>query len=153
MASKAAHAPTIPIDVELGSRNQITSSASYLTPDEQRSKTTSPTPQEIRKLRIWTTLEERLPAPIARWSQTTVGWMSGPEPPRKYRITPLLERIQTLPVRLLGRLPQWVRPCIYGIAFVLWAIAFGVILTNFSLPSDLAGFGAPVRLTCVTNLW
>ncbi|KAH8726269.1 hypothetical protein GQ44DRAFT_706037 [Phaeosphaeriaceae sp. PMI808] len=140
-------ATTVPVDVEQGSGDQIPSIASSSTPAEQRSKTETYTPQ------ILTTLKARLPASIARWNDKAVGWIKGPEPPKKYYIVPLLERVQTFPVRLLGRLPPWARVCIYSITFVLWAVLFGVILTNYSLPSNLAGFGAPVRLSCVTNLW
>ena len=165
MPSKGPRAATR--DVEHGSRDAITPSASSsLTPEEPRSKAATPTPRRslevedaapgnrsLRARRIWTRLETKLPAPVARWSRKAAGWLKGPEPPRIYRITPFLERIQTFPVRQLARLPQWVRACLYLVAFVLWAVLFAVILTNYSLPTNLAGFGAPVPLSCVTNLW
>ena len=104
-------------------------------------------PQWIKKM------EGKLPRPIVRVRNTVVQWVKGPQPPRIYRIAPLFERWQTLPVRLLGRFPRWVRVCIYGIAFILWAVGFGVVLSDYSLPLNFAGAGPPVRLDCNDNLW
>jgi hypothetical protein len=154
-------------DVEHGSRDAITPSASSsFTPEEPRSKAATPTPRQSLEIeepaqqqrpssarRTWTNLEARLPAPVARCSRKTVAWFKGPEPPKIYHITPFLERFQSFPVRLLGRLPRWVRACIFLVAFVLWAVLFAVILTNFSTPTNFAGYGAPVALSCVTTLW
>jgi hypothetical protein len=170
MPSKsAANATAIPIeiDVEHGNHDAITPSASSsFTPNEPRSKAATPTLRRSLEVedvaprhhtfqtpRIWTKLEARLPAPVVRSSHKVVGWIKGPVPPRPYHIAPVFERLQTLPVRLLARLPRWIRSCIYAAAFVLWAVLFGVVLTNYSMPTNLAGFGAPVALSCVTNLW
>jgi hypothetical protein len=71
----------------------------------------------------------------------------------RHRINPIFERIQTLPVRLLARLPRWTRVCIYAIGCILWIVLFGVIITNYSLPTNFAGFGKPVGLSCVSSLW
>jgi hypothetical protein len=161
----AAHATTI--DLEHGNRDQITPSASTsFTPDEPRSKAATPTPRRSLEVedavprqqthhvsRVWRRLEAKLPAPVARSNRKLVEWMKGPEPPIRHHINPIFERLQTLPVRLLARLPRWIRVCIYAVGCMLWAVLFGVILTNYSLPTNFAGFGAPVALSCVTNLW
>jgi hypothetical protein len=165
MPAKGPHATTT--DLEHGNRDAITPSASSsLTPDGPRSKAATPTPRRSLEIedavprhqtsqaqRIWTKIEARLPAPIARYGDEAVAWLKGPEPPRTYRITPFLERSQTFPVRMLARLPQWSRACIYIVAFVVWAVLFGVILTNYSITTNFAGFGPPVPLSCVTTLW
>jgi hypothetical protein len=98
-------------------------------------------------------LRRRTPAPLARWSRKAVAWVKGPEPAKKYSITPLFERWQTLPIRLVARLPKWLRICSYGILCILWIVIFAVVISDRSLPSDIGGFGAPVRLSCVNNLW
>jgi hypothetical protein len=98
-------------------------------------------------------LEAQIPKPVVRSSSKVKSWIQGPEPPSRHRINPLFERWQTLPARTLARLPKWLRIGIYGIFCLLWAIVFGVILSEDSLPEDVGGFGAPVRLGCVTNLW
>jgi hypothetical protein len=164
-------ATTIPVDLELGNHDydEITPSASYsITPDEPRSKRATPTPRHpdslevddvgtrdrsLRRPRLWMRAEQKVPAPVARWSRKAVKCIRGPSPSRSYRITPLFEGVQALPARLLARLPQWVRVCIFAVAFVLWAIIFAVILTKYGLPADIEGLGAPVRLSCVDNLW
>jgi hypothetical protein len=163
----AATTAPLPVDLEYGSHDQITPRASSsLTPDEPRSKDVTPTPRRsleiedvgsrnrsIRRPRLWMRAEQKVPAPIARWSRKAVNWIRGPAPPRSYRITPFFESVQTLPVRLLAHLPQWVRACIFTVAFVLWVVIFGVILSEYGLPSDIGGLGPPVRLSCVDNLW
>ncbi|KAF2034629.1 hypothetical protein EK21DRAFT_56046 [Setomelanomma holmii] len=166
MTSKGpSTATTVPIDLEHGNRDQITPSASSsLTPDGPRSKAATPrrsleieevVPRQrsLKTPRICTRLEGKLPEPIVRCGRTVAKWLEGPKPPRQHRIKPLLEWVQTFPARLLGRLPAWARLLVYIVLFVIWAVAFGVILTNYSLPSNIGGFGAPVPLSCVTNLW
>jgi hypothetical protein len=167
MPSKGPFATTRDLELEHGNRDAITPSASSsLTPEEPRSKAATPIPRRSFAIeddaprrgslttgRIWTRLEARLPAPVVRYTRKTSGWLKGPEPPRPYRVTPFFERIQTFPVQTLARLPQWARACIYLVGFVLWAVLFGIILSDYSLPTNFAGFGAPVPLSCVTNLW
>ncbi|KAL5117195.1 hypothetical protein ACEQ8H_004883 [Pleosporales sp. CAS-2024a] len=80
-------------------------------------------------------------------------WIRGPQPPKRHSITPLFEHMQTLPVSVLARLPRWIQASIYVAAFVLWAVLFGVILSKYSTPPNLAGYGAPLRLSCVNTLW
>ncbi|KAF2832286.1 hypothetical protein CC86DRAFT_88154 [Ophiobolus disseminans] len=130
------------------------SAASSCIPEEPRSKGATPTARPSAHTRTWwTRLEAKLPAPVGRCRRQAAGWLTGPEPAGRYCITPFLERFQTWPVRLLGRLPPWARVCVYLAGFGLWAALFGVILTNYSLPANLAGYGAPVPLSCVANLW
>lgn len=168
----AATATTVPgaLDLEHGRPDHdpdpITSSgSSQSTPDGTPLKVVTPTRR--RSLEIedagprhqsrfapqWRKIEEKVPAPVTRWARKGVRWIKGPEPSRTYRITPVLERWQTLPVRLLARLPKWLRICIYGIACILWIVIFGVVISDYSLPTNIGGFGAPVRLSCVNNLW
>jgi hypothetical protein len=90
---------------------------------------------------------------LARWSRKAVAWAQGPRPAKEYSITPFFERWQTLPTRLLARLPKWLRICSYGLLCILWTVIFAVVISDRSLPSDIGGFGAPVRLSCVNNLW
>jgi hypothetical protein len=168
LSDKTADATTI--DLEHGRRDQITgttpSASTSFAPDEPRSKAVTPTLRRSLEVedteprqhthqvsRVWRGLEAKLPAPVARWNRKSVAWIKGPEPPIRHRINPIFERIQTLPVRLLARLPRWIRACIYAVGCVLWAVLFGVILTNYSLPTNFAGFGSPRALSCVANLW
>lgn len=102
---------------------------------------------------MYARIREKLPAPVTRMSQKVVDWVKGPQPPTKHAIKPLLERVQTFPVRVLGRLPSWMRVGLYGGGCVLWVVLFAVILTQNSMPNDIAGYGAPTELSCVANLW
>jgi hypothetical protein len=159
MASKpTANATTRALDLELG-RDDIQSSSSA-TPDEQRSKAATPRRSlEIQDVDYHhqsraSRIAAKLPPPLVRWNKKVVDWVKGPNPPRIYRITPLFERIQTWPVHTLSRfLPRWARVGVYAAACVLWAVVFGVTLSDYSLPKDLGGFGSPVGVSCTTNLW
>jgi hypothetical protein len=165
MAKASATATAAPVDVEVGqSRDHITAngSSSTSTPDAP-SKTTTPRaslefqdhqPQQRSFVtKIWRKVERGLPAPVSRSGRKAVTWIKGPEPPIVHRINPLLEHIQTFCVRMISRLPRPLRFCIFAAALVLWVVLFGVIISDFSLPANLAGYGAPVRLGCTAQLW
>ncbi|KAF2630849.1 hypothetical protein BU25DRAFT_408122 [Macroventuria anomochaeta] len=164
MAKFAATATAAPVDLETGeSRDQIAATgSSSFTPDTPSKAATprrsfefedrQPT-QRSFVTKTWRKAEERLPAPVTRWSRKAVAWIKGPEPPVLHRINPLFEPIQTYPTRLIARLPKQLRICLFAAAFILWVVLFGVIISDFSLPTNLAGYGAPVRLGCATQLW
>lgn len=165
MAKSTATATAAPVDLESGgSRDQIAASgSSSFTPEDTPSKAATPRRslefedrQPARRsfvTKTWRKAERKLPAPVTRWSRKAIGWIKGPEPPTVHRINPLLEPIQTFPARLVARLPNLVRFCLCVAAFILWLVLFGVIISDFSLPTNLAGYGAPVRLGCAAQLW
>lgn len=101
----------------------------------------------------WKAVKNKIPSPLARWTRIASNWMKGPKPPKKNRIKPLFEPVQTFHIRLLARLPPFFRICIFVCAFLVWIVPFGVLLHNHSLPSDIAGFGSPIKLACTNQLW
>ena len=165
MAKPAATATAAPIDLEIGgSRDQIAASgSSSFTPEDTLSKAATPRRSldfEDRQLQqrsfVTKTLrkaERILPAPVTRWSRKAIAWIKGPEPPALHRISPLFEPVQTYPAHLVARLPSQARLCLFVTAFILWVVIFGVIISDFSLPTNIAGYGAPVRLSCAAQLW
>lgn len=165
MAKSAATATAAPVDIEAGeSRDQIAASgSSSFTPDDTPSKAATPRrslefedrqPTEHSFVtKTWTKAQNKLPAPVTLWSRNATGWIKGPEPAVLHSINPLFEHVQTLPARLVARLPKPVRFCLFAAAFLLWIVLFGVIISDFSLPTNLAGYGAPVRLGCAAQLW
>lgn len=169
--SKSARSTIANVDLEPGlDHDQITpSGSSSLTPDHGPSKPSTPTLRDSLQLddgitharpnttsslwRFRRKMERTIPRPVVDIPKKIMNWVRGPEPPRIYKITPFFERWQTLPVRTFARLPRWLRICIFGIACILWITIFGVVVSGYSLPSNIGGFGAPVRLACVANLW
>lgn len=175
MAKTTATATTRPVhrdrDLEIGAStthtdidiNTSPSGSSSFTPNDTPLKAATPrrslefvdhAPQRrsfatkaLRKI------ESSLPAPLTRWSRKAGAWIQGPEAAAPHRIAPLFERVQTLPTRLIARLPKTARSCLFAGAFVLWVVLFGVLISDFSLPSSIAEFGAPVRLSCAAQLW
>lgn len=165
MAKSAATVTASQVDLEVGgSRDQIAASgSSSFTPDDTPSKAATPRrsldfedrqPQQHSFVKeTWRKAETKLPAPVTRWSRKAIGWIKGPELPVLQRINPLFENVQTYPARLVARLPKPVRFCLFAAASILWIVLFGVIISDFSLPTNLAGYGAPVRLGCAAQLW
>lgn len=101
----------------------------------------------------WKKVQDRIPAPIARHARRAVCWLKGGEAPKTNVIAPVLARIQTAHSWQFARLPQLARACLFICAFMLWLVVFGVVLSKNSLPGDIGGFGAPVRLSCTARLW
>ncbi|CAN9392889.1 unnamed protein product [Alternaria alternata] len=116
------------IDLEHGTKRD--DNRDRVTPSGQSTELVAPHRQS-RRTPPWTRkLGECTPAPVARWGRKVVEWVKGPKPPSRYTITPFLERWQTLPVRLLARLPEWERICIYAIACVVWIVTFAVVVSD-----------------------
>ncbi|KAF2263629.1 hypothetical protein CC78DRAFT_568943 [Lojkania enalia] len=101
----------------------------------------------------WKKIQERIPEPVHHRLRAVGRWIKGPKPPQPYHIKPFFEPIQTFLVHLLSRLPKAARFAVLVSAFALWVAIFVVILSNSSLPKNIAGFGAPVRLSCIARLW
>ncbi|KKA19137.1 hypothetical protein T310_6901 [Rasamsonia emersonii CBS 393.64] len=82
-------------------------------------------------------------------------WLSGPQPPRQYRIEPFFPRFQTAPLRLVDRfLPTRSSRVWALVAFhALWALIFLSILHRSVTGPDIPGYGSPVRLSCGAQLW
>lgn len=88
-----------------------------------------------------------------------IGWFSsflrGPDPPRKHRIRPVFEGLQTAPIRVVERLfPSLRSKVIALIAFhALWAAIFLTILNWSVVGPEIPGNGMPNRLSCGARLW
>jgi hypothetical protein len=164
-SAATATATAAPVDLEIGGdRDQIATSGSFTsTPDDTPSKAATPRrslefeeyqPRQRSSItKAWEKAERRLPTPVTRWGRKAINWIKGPEPPTLHRINPLFEHIQTFPARLVARLSKSLRFCLFAAAFILWVVLFGVIISEYSLPTNIAGYGAPVRLGCVAQLW
>lgn len=167
MAKSTATATAAPVDLEAGENNDriaTSGGTSSYTQDNTPSKAATPRrsldfekPQQPRPhsfvTKSWRRIEEKLPTPVTRLCRKACAWIKGPEIPVLHRIVPLFEPVQTFPARLVARLPKTVRFCLFAAGSVLWIVLFGVIISSFGLPADLAGYGAPVRLGCAAQLW
>lgn len=97
---------------------------------------------------------EKTPEPLKSWAQSVARWCRGPQSPKVNRINPLFELIQTIPAKLAGIFPSYVR---WGaVIFVLgvWAAIFGSYLVQSAeaSPADYIN-GTLYRLTCTNRLW
>jgi hypothetical protein len=92
-------------------------------------------------------------------SSDRLGWFSsflrGPDPPRKHRIRPIFESVQTAPIRVVKRLfPSLRSQAIALVSFhALWAAIFLTILNWSVVGPEIPGYGMPNRLSCGARLW
>ena len=82
-------------------------------------------------------------------------WVRGPQPPRPYRVTPILSQLQTFPLnsfrRFFPRGQQ--RFCLLVAIFLLWSIIFVGLLSISVLGCQIPGYRTPVRLSCISRFW
>lgn len=87
------------------------------------------------------------------------GWFGsffrGPDPPRKHRIRPIFEGLQTAPIRVVKQLfPSLRSKLIALIVFhALWAAMFLTILNWSVVGPEIPDYGMPNRLSCGARLW
>lgn len=79
----------------------------------------------------------------------------GPRTPRQFRIVPVLETLQTAPLRLVDRvLPtrkhRWAALILLHL---LWGAIFLTILHRSVVGPEMGEYGTPVRLSCRARLW
>jgi len=97
----------------------------------------------------------KVPLPVRRLSNTIWRFIQGPKPPQRQRIRTFFPSIQNAPAKYLHKLfPNQIARYALGLVFfALWIMTFVLIISNVNLPSDLAGFGSPVRLSCTSSFW
>lgn len=78
-----------------------------------------------------------------------VSWIQGPPQPHKYKITPLLERWQTAPSRLIDTYLPSTKQKLFLLltAIGIWGVVFLSVL-HASVSND-----SVVRLSCYSSLW
>jgi hypothetical protein len=94
------------------------------------------------------------PRAIHAW-EATVNWTKGPQPSRPWRITPLFEPIQTIPLQLLDRFcPKRLhRIGLLILFYFCWLLTFSLVLRRSAFASEVKGFGPPVTIGCRARFW
>ena len=93
-------------------------------------------------------------APLKRIFWTLGKWIKGPQPPRRYNIKPVFPWLQIAPVLHLHRLTSKKTRFWLLISFcLLWGLAFLGTLGNSVFGCQVAGYGPPIRLSCVSRFW
>lgn len=97
----------------------------------------------------------RVPAPIKRASGAVVGWVKGPRPPRIYKIEPIFPAVQTFPLQLVDRYLPKSRHRVAALLlfYILWLTAFAAVLHHSAFADEIAGYGSPSRVTCLSRYW
>ena len=100
-------------------------------------------------------IAESIPSHLKKAWAVTVHWVKGPQPPRRYSITPLFPKVQHAPIALLDRhAPKriqrfWLLVSLYA----CWLLAFSIILWKSSFSAEIPDYGSPLRLGCGARYW
>jgi hypothetical protein len=97
----------------------------------------------------------RIPPQVIRAWEATVKWTKGPQPPRPWKITPVFESIQIIPLQLLDRVcPKRMHKIGLLIFFYFcWLLTFSLVLRRSAFASEVKGFGSPVTIGCRARFW
>lgn len=100
-------------------------------------------------------LKGRIPSTVQKPSRKVGSYLKGPEPPRIWKIRPILPRVQQLPLRLVNKLcpRQWQRIVALFLFYVCWIATFGAVLHKSSVADDVNGYGQPIRVSCGGVFW
>lgn len=97
----------------------------------------------------------RVPPTVQRPSSKVWTYLKGPEPPRAWKILPILPRMQRLPLRLVDKVcpKTWQRSVALFLFYVCWIATFSAVLHKSSVADDVNGFGQPIRVSCGGVFW
>jgi len=112
-------------------------------------------PQHTTQSRWADLFLRRVPYSVKRVGIAIVKWSKGPDPPRIWKITPILPKIQTAPIVILDRyLPkQKHRFWLLMACCFCWAVCFVAVLNKSAFTSEIAGYGPPASLSCTARFW
>lgn len=101
------------------------------------------------------TLKGHIPLPIQKTSTAVWAYLTGPDPPRPWKIRPVLPRLQQLPPRLVDSVcpRQWQRILVLFLFYVCWIATFGAVLHKSAVADDVNGYGQPIQLQCGGVFW
>ncbi|KAL2160598.1 hypothetical protein VTH06DRAFT_1286 [Thermothelomyces fergusii] len=113
-----------------------------------------PTPRFIQDAGSWKRLKW-VPYPVRRLVKAAAAWVRGPPTPRRYRIDPLLPRIQHAPMALLERhLPRRRSRVLAFFGFWgLWLVAFALVMRHGLAAAEIADWGPPAPIGCGATYW
>ncbi|KAI9667181.1 MAG: hypothetical protein M1831_001358 [Alyxoria varia] len=96
-----------------------------------------------------------VPGPLKRVFHAVIKWVRGPDPPRIWKITPFLPKLQALPIRLLDRYVKtrmqrvWLLLALY----FCFLLCFVTILHESAFTSEIPGYGSPSVIGCTDSFW
>ena len=100
-------------------------------------------------------VKKRVPVPVRRASRAVVKWVKGPQPPYIYTIEPIFPALQTTPIKLVDRyLPKRRHKAAVLLFFYFsWLLIFSLVLRKSAFATEIAGYGAPVTISCAAKYW
>jgi len=96
-----------------------------------------------------------VPLAVRNAGASVAKWAKGPDPPRPWRIKPLLPTIQEAPIRLLDKLApkRTQRVTLLLVAYFLYIFAFVLVQRESSFAGEIPGYGNPARISCGASFW
>ncbi|KAB8360917.1 hypothetical protein FH972_024649 [Carpinus fangiana] len=98
---------------------------------------------------------QKIPHPVKRVTGAIGRWCAGPKPPRIWKITPFLPRVQTAPLRLIDRIApkKMHRFWLLMVYYFLFLLCFVTILHESAFSDEIPGYGSPTRIACTAEYW
>ena len=96
-----------------------------------------------------------IPYSVRRVYKAVARWSRGPPNPERYRIRPLLPRVQEYPLYLVERfLPKlrW-RFWLLFFYFSVWLVTFVLVKRQGTLTTEVPGWGQPQSISCGDTYW
>ena len=99
--------------------------------------------------------KKHLPAWLVSLGSGVGRWARGPQPPRPYKIEPILPSVQRLPLKLLDRYFPKRKQKVYLLVVhhLFWLLAFVLLLRRSAFSTEVQDYGAPLTLSCEASLW
>jgi len=122
--------------------------------EEPEEDNSPPTPRFIQDESSWKRWKW-VPYPVRCFIKATVNWAQGPVNPRNFKIEPLFPRVQEFPLVMLARvLPQRKhRILVLFFWLAMWIVTFALVMRQGLAVSEVAGWGAPIKLGCGAAFW
>lgn len=100
-------------------------------------------------------IRKHIPPTVQKQWSRVYTYLKGPEPPRQWKIRPVLPAIQQVPLRLVDKVcpRQWQRVIALGLFYICWIATFAAVLRKSSVGQDVNGYGQPIRVACGAAFW
>ena len=99
--------------------------------------------------------QHHVPLPVRNGSTWIWEWMKGPDPPRTWKISPILPQVQNLPLALLDHYAPKRKQRILLLAalYFCYLLVFISVLHHSAFSDEVPGYGTPTNIGCTDTFW
>lgn len=154
-SSGAAAAATKPTDTTTASSSEIGRPEEPDSVLRETEETGLPTPRFIQDQQHHSSRWNWVPYPLRKTGYALASWARGPQPPRRYRIKPLLPKIQEFPLRLTDKFlaKRKIRWLVVFLYLSLWVVTFALVKRQGTLANEVGSYGDALDVDCGGSYW